>query len=44
VNERYAQLSKGDDWYGGSYAKIGHVEDPGGIQVELMEFVVPESK
>jgi hypothetical protein len=41
VNARYAQRSKAEEWYGGSYAKIRYVEDPDGIQVELMEFVVP---
>jgi len=37
-------FGKGEDWYGGSYAKIRYVEDPDGIQVELMEFVVPENQ
>jgi catechol 2,3-dioxygenase-like lactoylglutathione lyase family enzyme len=29
--------------YGGGYAKIRYVEDPNGIQVELMEIVAPPS-
>jgi len=35
-------FGKGEDWYGGSYAKIRYVDDPDGIQVELMQFVLAE--
>ncbi len=37
-------FGKGTDIYGGAYAKIRYVEDPNGVQVELMQIVPPEEE
>ena len=34
-----AIFAKGEDWFGGMYAKIRYVLDPDDVQVELLEFV-----
>jgi len=36
-------FGKGEDCFGGSYAKIRHVEDPDGVQVELIRLVPEEA-
>jgi hypothetical protein len=36
-------FGKGKDWFGGPYAKIRYVEDPDGVQVELIQMVPDET-
>jgi len=35
-------FGQGTNMFGGAYAKIRYVEDPNGVQVELMEFVAAD--